>query len=208
MVTLSLRGENSTTLTMIRRHCCQSPGQDRHSFRNFSELSWEHQSITGVYPPDGQDLPVRADIEEPPRMSTSDRADLHRMATQIALSYARCHNETFDAFPALFQTAYHGLLSCTQPLQQEPARPAKKAVAPPRPVAQPKRVAQSKPKPPARAAAQPRPLQPRPPRSGSRHRAPAAAGRPGRAARTSRAVLPRMGRAQRMEPAATGEIKD
>ena len=62
-------------------------------------------------------------------MSTSDRADLHRMATQIALSYARCHNETFDAFPALFQTAYHGLLSCTQPLQQEPARPAKKAAA-------------------------------------------------------------------------------
>ena len=48
-------------------------------------------------------------------MSTSDRADLHRMATQIALSYARCHNETFDAFPTLFQTAYHGLLSCTQP---------------------------------------------------------------------------------------------
>ena len=138
---------------MIRRHCCQSPGQDRHSFRNFSEVSWEHQSITGVYPPDGQDLPVRADIEEPPRMSTSDRADLHRMATQIALSYARCHNETFDAFPTLFETAYHGLLSCTQPLQQEPARPSKKAVAPPRPVAQPKRVVQTKPKPPARAAA-------------------------------------------------------
>ena len=87
-------------------------------------------------------------------MSTSDRADLHRMATQIALSYARCHNETFDAFPALFQTAYHSLLSCsTQPLQREQAPPAKKAVAPPRPVAQPKRVAQGKPKPPARAAA-------------------------------------------------------
>jgi len=86
-------------------------------------------------------------------MSTSDRADLHRMETQIALSYARCHNETFDAFPTLFQTAYHGLLSCTLPLQQEPARPAKKAVAPPRPVAQPKRVVQSKPKPPAKAAA-------------------------------------------------------
>jgi hypothetical protein len=138
---------------MIRRHCCQSPGQDRHSFRNFSEFTWEHQSITGVYPPDGQDLPVRADIEEPPRMSTSDRADLHRMATQIALSYARCHNETFDAFPTLFQTAYHGLLSCTQPAQQEPARPAKKAAAPLRPVAQSKPVVQSKPKPPASAAA-------------------------------------------------------
>ena len=193
---------------MIRRHCCQSPGQDRHSFRNFSELEREHQSITGVYPPDGQDLPVRADIEEPPRMSTSDRADLHRMATQIALSYARCHNETFDAFPALFQTAYHGLLSCTQPLQQEQAPPAKKAVAPPRPVAQPKHVAQSKPKPPARAAA------PAKTRYNHRRRAAeagighAAAGRPGRAARTSRAVLPRMERAQRMEPAATGEIKD
>jgi hypothetical protein len=137
---------------MIRWHCCQSLGQDHHSFRNFSEFIREHQSITGVYPPDGQDLPVRADIEEPPRMSTSDRADLHRMATQIALSYARCHNETFDAFPALFQTAYHGLLSCTQPLQREQAPPAKKAVAPPRPVAQPKRVAQSKPKPSVRAA--------------------------------------------------------
>ena len=60
-------------------------------------------------------------------MNTSDRADLHRMATQIALSYARCHNETFDAFPALFQTAYHGLLSCTQPMAQEQARPVKKA---------------------------------------------------------------------------------
>ena len=88
-------------------------------------------------------------------MSTSDRADLHRMATQIALSYARCHNETFDAFPALFQTAYHGLLSCsTQPLQREQAPPAKKAVAPPRPVAQPKRVAQGKPKPPRQSGGQ------------------------------------------------------
>jgi hypothetical protein len=90
-------------------------------------------------------------------MSTSDRADLYRMATQIALSYARCHNETFDAFPALFHTAYHGLLSCTQPVGQEPARPAKKAVAPPpRPVAQPKQpkpVAQSKLKPSVRAVA-------------------------------------------------------
>jgi hypothetical protein len=138
---------------MIRRHCCQSPGQDRHSFRNFSEFTWEHQSITGVYPPDGQDLPVRADIEEPPRMSTSDRADLHRMATQIALSYARCHNETFDAFPALFQTAYHGLLSCTQSVQQEQALPAKKAVPPPRPAAQPKGVVQGKPKSPAELTA-------------------------------------------------------
>jgi hypothetical protein len=138
---------------MIRWHCCQSPGPDQRSFRNFSEFAWEHQSSSGVYPPNGQDLPVRADIEEPPRMSTSDRADLHRMATQIALSYARCHNETFDAFPALFQTAYHGLLSCSQPAKQEPAAPAKKAVAAPRPVAQPKRVVQNKPMPPARAAA-------------------------------------------------------
>ena len=85
-------------------------------------------------------------------MSTSDRADLHRMATQIALSYARCHNETFDAFPTLFQTAYHGLLSCSC-LTAGTGPPAKKAVAPPRPVAQPKRVVQSKPKPPAKAAA-------------------------------------------------------
>src|SRR5690349_24399927 len=137
---------------MKRRHCCQSRGPDRGSFRNFSEFDWEHQSITGVYPPNGQDLPVRADIEEPPRMSTSDRADLHRMATQIALSYARCHNETFDAFPTLFQTAYHGLLSCTQPETQEPARSAKKVAAQPRPVARPKPLAQSKPKPAAKAA--------------------------------------------------------
>jgi len=86
-------------------------------------------------------------------MSNSDRADLHRMATQIALSYARCHNETLDAFPTLFQTAYHGLLSCGQPARQEPVPPAKKAGAPPRPVAQPKRVAQSKPTPSVRAAA-------------------------------------------------------
>jgi hypothetical protein len=86
-------------------------------------------------------------------MSNSDRADLHRMATQIALSYARCHNETFDAFPTLFQTAYHGLLSCSQPLQREQAPTAKKAAAPLRPVAQPKRVTQSKPTPPAKAAA-------------------------------------------------------
>jgi hypothetical protein len=149
---------------MIRRHCCQSPAQGHHSFRNFSELSLEHQSITGVYPPDGQDLPVRADIEEPPRMSNSDRADLHRMATQIALSYARCHNETFDAFPALFQTAYHGLLSCTQPEAQEPARPAKKAAAQPRPVAHPKPLAQSKPKPAAKAAS---PTTPRKPAAGA-----------------------------------------
>jgi len=137
---------------MTSRHCRQSPGQDSHSFRNFSELAREHLSTTAVYPPDGQDLPVRVDIEEPPRMSTSDRADLQRMATQIALSYARCHNETFDAFPALFRTAYHGLLSCTQPISEEPARPAKKAVAPSRSIAQPKPVVQSKAKPPARAA--------------------------------------------------------
>ncbi|GEO39639.1 hypothetical protein GGE65_003102 [Skermanella aerolata] len=85
-------------------------------------------------------------------MNTSDRADLHRMATQIALSYARCHNETFDAFPALFQTAYHGLLSCTQPMAQEQARPVKKAGTPPRPVARPKPLTQSKPKPAAAAS--------------------------------------------------------
>lgn len=84
-------------------------------------------------------------------MNTSDRADLHRMATQIALSYARCHNETFDAFPALFQTAYHGLLSCTQPMAQEQARPVKKAGTPPRPVARPKPLSQGKPKPAASA---------------------------------------------------------
>jgi hypothetical protein len=42
------------------------------------------------------------------------RTDLHRLATQIALSYARCHNESLDAFPNLLRTAYHGLLSCTQ----------------------------------------------------------------------------------------------
>jgi hypothetical protein len=86
-------------------------------------------------------------------MSTSERADLHRMATKIALSYARCHNETFEAFPALFQTAYHGLLSCSQSAQQEPAGPAKKAVAALRPVAQAKQVVQSKPKAPVRSAA-------------------------------------------------------
>jgi len=42
------------------------------------------------------------------------QADLHRLATKIALSYAHCHNESLDAFPALLRTAYHGLLSCTQ----------------------------------------------------------------------------------------------
>ena len=42
------------------------------------------------------------------------QADLHRLATKIALSYARCHNESLDAFPNLLRTAYHGLLSCTQ----------------------------------------------------------------------------------------------
>jgi hypothetical protein len=149
---------------MIRWHYRQSPGQDRRSFRNFSELGREHWSTARVYPPDGQDLPVRADIEEPPAMSTSDRADLHRMATQIALSYARCHNETFDAFPALFQTAYHGLLSCTQPEVLEPARPAKKAAAQPRPVARPTPLTQNKPKPAAKAAS---PTTPRKPAAGA-----------------------------------------
>jgi len=86
-------------------------------------------------------------------MSTSERADLHRMATKIALSYARCHNETFEAFPSLFHTAYHGLLSCTEAMQQEPARSAKQSVVPLRPVAQPKQVVQSKSKAPVRSVA-------------------------------------------------------
>jgi hypothetical protein len=86
-------------------------------------------------------------------MSTSERADLHRMATKIALSYARCHNETFEAFPSLFHTAYQGLLSCTETMQQEPARSVKQAAAPLRPVAQPKQVVQSKPKASVRSAA-------------------------------------------------------
>jgi len=86
-------------------------------------------------------------------MSTSDRADLHRMATKIALSYAHCHNETFDAFPNLFRTAYHGLLSCTQPTQQEPVQTSRKAAASPRSVAQPKPKPMAQPKPKAAAPA-------------------------------------------------------
>jgi hypothetical protein len=100
-------------------------------------------------------------------MNTSDRADLHRMATQIALSYAHCHNETFDAFPALFQTAYHGLLSCTQPMEQEQARPVKKAGAPPRPVSRPKPLSQGKPKPAAAASAKPPTVAAAPQRKGA-----------------------------------------
>jgi len=65
-------------------------------------------------------------------MSTDNRADLdpaelHRMATKIALSYARCHNETIDAFPNLFRTAYQGLLSCTEPAQSAKGTSAKGA---------------------------------------------------------------------------------
>lgn len=62
-------------------------------------------------------------------MSISERADIHWMATKIALSYARSHNETFDAFPQLFRTAYHGLLSCAEP-PQETAVPARRASVP------------------------------------------------------------------------------
>jgi len=67
-------------------------------------------------------------------MSTDNRADLdpaelHRMATKIALSYARCHNETIDAFPNLFRTAYQGLLSCTEPVQSAKGASAKGAGA-------------------------------------------------------------------------------
>lgn len=60
-------------------------------------------------------------------MSISERADIHRMATKIALSYARSHNETFDAFPQLFRTAYHGLLSCAEPPQEAAAQPRRNA---------------------------------------------------------------------------------
>src|SRR4051794_19544564 len=133
--------------------CPQTPAKAPEVCPISRDLARHRRTTSAVHPPNGQDLPVRVDIEEPPRMSTSDRADLHRMATQIALSYARCHNETFDAFPALFRTAYHGLLSCTQPVPEEPERLAKKAVAPLRSIAQPKPVVQSKAKPPARAAA-------------------------------------------------------
>ena len=67
-------------------------------------------------------------------MSTDNRADidpadLHRMATKIALSYARCHNETIDAFPNLFRTAYQGLLSCTEAGQSANGAPSKSAGA-------------------------------------------------------------------------------
>ncbi|WP_158043968.1 hypothetical protein [Skermanella pratensis] len=67
-------------------------------------------------------------------MSISERADIHRMATKIALSYARSHNETFDAFPQLFRTAYHGLLSCAEP-PREAAAPQRKAPGPAKPAA-------------------------------------------------------------------------
>jgi len=54
------------------------------------------------------------------------RTDLHRLATKIALSYARCHNESLDAFPSLLRTAYHGLLSCTE--SRQVAKPPAKGV--------------------------------------------------------------------------------
>ena len=135
-------------------------------------------------------------------MSTSDRAELHRMATQIALSYARCHNETFDAFPALFQTAYHGLLSCTQPEQLEPARPAKKAAAPPRPVAHPKPLTQSKPKPAANAR-QTRPPPPRKPAAGAGRGWATWTGSTNKPGRPPKKVPDK-----KMAPADFGEIKD
>ncbi len=55
-------------------------------------------------------------------MNTVDRTEMHRMATKIALSYARCHKEKFDAFPRLFHTAYQGLMSCATP--QPAAQPS------------------------------------------------------------------------------------
>jgi len=100
-------------------------------------------------------------------MSTSERADLHRMATKIALSYARCHNEAFDAFPTLFRTAYHGLLSCTEQGQQDPVRPSQKTMAPSRPVAQPKPMAQSRQKASVKAVAPAKASAQRTPTSGA-----------------------------------------
>ncbi|EWY41254.1 hypothetical protein N825_31600 [Skermanella stibiiresistens SB22] len=69
-------------------------------------------------------------------MSTIERAEIHRMATKIALSYARSHNETFEAFPSLFKTAYHGLLSCSHPAA-EPVKPPRHPAPPSKPTAKP-----------------------------------------------------------------------
>ncbi|UEM04591.1 hypothetical protein JL101_003865 [Skermanella rosea] len=87
-------------------------------------------------------------------MSISERADIHRMATKIALSYARSHNETFDAFPQLFRTAYHGLLSCAEP-PQEAAVPARRTAGPAK--AAPARTPVPARPAPARVAAPPKP---------------------------------------------------
>ncbi|UEM21959.1 hypothetical protein JL100_004110 [Skermanella mucosa] len=88
-------------------------------------------------------------------MSISQRADIHRMATKIALSYARSHNETFDAFPQLFRTAYHGLLSCTEP-PQDAAVPARRTAGPAKPAAPARTAAPPRPA-PARVTAPPKP---------------------------------------------------
>jgi hypothetical protein len=60
-------------------------------------------------------------------MSATDRTEIHRMATKIALSFARGQNQPFDAFPMLFRVALNGLLSCTVPPPTAVRQPPRRA---------------------------------------------------------------------------------